>query len=718
MLARRTGYRRRSADDACDNALERSNAGNSHFETRGFGTLREVPVRMFKRIAFACIATSIALSVFTAQASFDDEGFRIQEVVLTDHALGNRYLNEFYTSPRGKRIFAKIQKANPQIQKALRVRDQLLSILSSFELETGAYENQRYIETVRKAFSKSAHQGSIVDEYNVHFEFEGGRFQVEGIDPTRLAVNDGLSITFNAEVLGEKRRSLAELTQLWLHEILHQDPDSSLASRDAFGAKVGAFVGERTQEIVLKNGEIITALLLKQKNISTIDSNYRGLQAVFNSDLQSKFLLLRENSSGTRADTDIYQAFRTYEGSLKNAVPEQFHPTSYGTRISWPSVQVTSMKLTNDHILRFNYEQNETSLTLAVSNKYEKNSDQGHSDPRLPTSKFRLDLNLEKNETQIQRNYGEPLADGDFEIFRVQLVNQRRFVSLRLNIPEGMKAAEFSRNIQLVGRTLFKRRPVAAVLIQSRFLTNDEVLLHFEVPVGAFDMSHIMVPKISGEGMYSENILLPSKSLSLIGPASDQDSQLKSKKLTIERAPSDQFPVKASLELHTAKLITGVSLELEHSVVVQKPQWNGSQTLEPLHLGIVGIGRKYFIDRKSLGLRTTNNTTSMTFAVPKALMSQTVLGPLIVQKMSWFYTLRTQPRGSSIVDTLQRKIDAFWIHYQDGTTERLPAELLPESFTMRSVEAEVKENADILRSVRNRMQTIDMGEAKTCKEVF
>lgn len=655
---------------------------------------------------------------------FHEASYRVQEVRLKE--VRELAIQEKYKNWKFKEVMA---AGNPQMDKVLIIRDHLVPIIEAYVADPtvpGSYtENKNNLEFLKKIFY-SGHEGmgSIISEYNVVFEFAEDRMRVVGVEPTRLAVNSGHDITFNANALATNKYSVADLVQIWLHEIFHGDTTTPLQIKDEWAAKVALWVQSKTQVIDLSDGSKVTLLKLPapettdlkpgfSKLAKGIEQRYKTLsfEEQFQEELRSRFLIFKEDEKKTELVTEVYKAAKTYGDFLRSEFPT-WDPYS---KLSWPQVQVTEIRKKVDGSIRLEYHQKSLPLQATQGGGYHKDTQYATTEPDLPQNRYRIDFNPETATTDIQRTYSVPLQDGDFEVQRIQDVRQKRYVSVRLNIPDSLKVLKSGTSVHLIAKDLQTKNNLSAVLLSQRVLNNEEVLLQFELPQRNIEISQILIPTQNKDGMYHELALRPSKIQLLNGHGPLESPNLKIQSFTIQEREKKTDPLRAHLKTQSQKRITGVTLEMEHTVQAIRTQWNGFQQMHD-DLGSYGVGKKYYLDKKSLSAKKTAEGVDLTLLLPEENISQFRQGPRIRKMITEAYNFQKTLQAETLRDQGSRQITNAWIHFEDGTNEKIPFEKIPPAFSFISQEETNEAEREIQEYVRKRRAA--RFSAKQCKDVF
>lgn len=651
--------------------------------------------------------------VYVEPTHFNFQELRIKEI--SDYLLNNPD-----TRWKHKESFL---KALPQIQKVLIVRDFLIPIVSSYTNTqinlTGSRNDETELEKLKNIIHTREDYKSIVSEYNVHFKLGKNQFLVDGVPTTRLAINTGDTIIFNGEALGSRSYSVAEITQIWLHEIFHLDQKIPIQIHDQWIAKVTQWISERTQVLDLNNNSKITLFSMpttEEKEVRPGDSplsknQYHNstFEEQFKDKLKSQFLVLQESPKETKLLDNIYDGLRTYSNILNN----QFPDWEYLNLISWPQIKFIEMKKKYSGNIVFKITQNNQFLLKDYQNNsfaaVERFTTGTYSQfPTTPNDIFSLEYNPITSSTIIQRTYSKPLPESDFEINRIKDTKENRYLSIRLNIPDPTKTLKTSISTHLLLKNPDTSTVTSIPLTKYRIIGPNEVILHFQVPQLNFEISQIILPIINTEGLYSELAIRPSKPQYLFGTNIMQKSDFELASFEIKEKELEKDKVAAELKLKSKKSISHVTLELEQFVRAVHHDWNNtSGSYNPLSfspetshakqttLGELGVGRKYFFAKEKLNIKNELNHTRIRIFIPEDLVEKIEKGPRFdyARKISWAYNvhLKGNRKAKTIYDTRYRKITNAWIHFDDGSQEKIDTTKLPPNFSF--VSKEEKNNA-------------------------
>lgn len=599
--------------------------------------------------------------------------------------------------------------AYSQIQKLLIVRDYLIPIVESYANTLTQYNEQteafsklqqlkEYILTERK-------YKTLLHPENIYFEFGETRFQVEGVDPTRLAINTGDIIIFNGEALAARSFSVEELFQIWMHEIFHLDPLTLLREKDFWISKVTQWVRERSQQIELKKNHRMTMLFLPQviKEIITPGvTNYSypnnqywpSVEEHRKLENQSHLLIIQEDPDRTVLAKKLYNAIQDYT-SHPNNESTVVGNSQFKGYIIWPYTESIKMqKRTNG------------SVQLAVTQKsffYEANGDNYfsyahshvHSDisilPSIPKETFNIFYNPFDFSTEVQRSYTVPLPDADFEVQKITDTNKERNITVRLNIPDSGNILNKISTIHLLARDLETKTKLSINITQYQLINTDEILLEFKVPQRNITINQLNVPLTNSEGLYHELALRPSKPQVLYGSNSLDVSEFETKSFIINNKKNKNDSLTAKIQLISKKVITGLTLEVDQVAQANRVDWlNGTQDQQKhVNLGYIGIGRKFYFEQKDLKIQSTPNQSTITLSLPESTVSLIQNGPKkTLSSFSWAYELPVQYKAETLTDTHKRSVINAWVHFSDGSYEKIEKSKLPENFSLISQQEE------------------------------
>jgi hypothetical protein len=623
-------------------------------------------------------------------------GYGVQDRYMSPEGLdtifGHFKIYSDWTPEKEKKHRADFEKFMPRAQQILLVRDQLLPILQAYQEATPSdtYAS-KMIAIIKQTFPAKAYANDP-NVINVFFDYStNGRFQVDGIEADRLAINTLSEIYFNIlGLLKKEKLSLPDTVQLWLHELSHFDDHTPLETRDKWVASVTQWTQERTTEIKLDGERKILSLVLPapRELPDTIEqgSNSQSWavtpESLHLNEVKKGFLILEQDTKGTRLYSDAYKGFQTFDNFIKNGAA-QWDGFAYGTlTVNWPTVQVRSVKVLPNKNIQFEFTQKSNIYQRDAMDQRKFNPGsvypvtQTTIMPDFPVNTFRVEVNPQTSEIDIKRNYSQNLQDGDFEIYRVQDHNTDRFLSLRLKLKDVSERLKQSPSLHVIGKDLKNAEILSFEITKMRFLKNDEVLLHLKVPNRNLEISQILLPVVDKYGRYSETKILPSKPFSLFASLNLSFAASKVENLEIHDKQFAEDQVHASLRVQGGKKVVGVTLDMEHTLLaVQGSRFNSPDTLT-----LVGEGRKYFIKPQNLKMKDS----VLSFAIPEEMISQVKEGALMEKKITAFYTRKWRDSAKTLRDTQNRQIRAMWVHFADGSVAKVPDAKLPnEGFSFK-----------------------------------
>jgi hypothetical protein len=617
-------------------------------------------------------------------------------------------------------LYREFSKGLSRAQMILIVRDQLPAIIQAFSMNANdLFYAKHFYDLVANNLAKA--DRSDFSNYNVFFEFDSsGRFQTTDIEPNRLAINTGNGVYFNLRDIAKKETfTVADAVQLWLHEILHIDQSFSLDLRDAWGAKVAQWVRARTTEIQMTPDRKIVALFTPEGDRGKIDSISRFPESDLTTSVKDRFLIFEETPKGAKVLNDIYTGFATFDNSIGKMTD---FSKSLPSVIQLPLVTVNKIRKTSKNTLQIEYHQETAIYRENYQNGYQRdNSGIGYSGLQiLPGDKFRIEWNAENSAVETSRSYSRPLADGDFEIYRVKDVNEKRYVSLRVKTKE-LKALLEAESLHLIAKGKGSSQLLSFELKQVRILSKDEVLIHALLPQKTIEISQILFPAPNAEYTYTESTLRPSRPILLQGRAESVVSKLKVQSISVQGRVTDQDQLRMRIELADAKNVKGLTLDLEHEMRANTFRVMNGRMVSDLH-GFLGMGRKYYFSGSQLKV----SFEGISFVVPEVDLTKYQMGPVMSQRISGHFTNSWKDELPYLQDNQRRRITAVWVHFADGRVEKVPISQLPkESFSFISNE----ENSRISEAANKRakayMDQLDYGTApaepvtpQTCEDLF
>lgn len=578
----------------------------------------------------------------------------------------------------------------PRAQQILIMRDQLDSILLNYSFDSP--EDLPIIEKIRQIlsthFPKNKKSGDI-GYLNIFFEYSPKGFQVEGIAPDRLAINTGVDIRFHAfGLLKKDKLSLADITQLWLHELSHFDKSISLADRDKWVAKVTQWVQQRSSEFVTSDGKNLFALVMpaltSNPAVITHSADRYAFQQLYPQDLyanniKKSFILLQQDSEKTRFYMEAYDGFLNFDNVIQKGVPDWNQRYSYEpVTVNWPTVQVAAIKMLANQKLQIDYVQKSTLYTRNENDARSFMKITGLSStttlPTFPDTAYRIEIDTKSDEREVKRRYALLAKEGDFEMYQVRDKGSSRYVTLQLKLKDVKKRLSAATAIHMIAKDLTTSELLSFEVKKIHYLNNEEAYLHIKIPNRNLELSQLLFPFVDRYGKYSELKLLPSRPFSIFGPGSASKRNIKTQNIQIQEKQFDEDRVRAEVPLTGNKKVTAVTLDIEHtlmSLAATSPQYGGSKDLIP-----VGEGRKYYI--KGADLESKDGILKI--LIPETSINQVKAGPSFQHNLGFSsYTQETEL--VTMRDTSVRHLRGMWMHFADGSVEKVADNKLPkESF--------------------------------------
>lgn len=311
--------------------------------------------------------------------------------------------------------------------------------------------------------------------------------------------------------------------------------------------------------------------------------------------------------------------------------------------------------------------------------------------PAIPKETFNILYNPTDLSTEILRSYEVPLPDGDFEVQKITDTQSDRYVRMRLNIPDSINILNKMTSIHLIARDLETTSKLSIGITQYQMINTDEVLLEFKVPQRNIALNQLLIPLTDSKGMYYELSLRPSKPQILYGSEALNPSELKIHTFTINKKKKKTDSLKAIIQLNSKKTITGITLEVDQIARAKRVSWINStidqQTKDPL--SYIGVGRKFYFDQKNFLIRSNQNENKIILNIPESNISIVQSGPEHTTISWWIkYTQTHRYKGETLTDTQERSITNAWVHFSDGSYEKIEKSKLPENFSLISQEEE------------------------------
>lgn len=636
-------------------------------------------------------------------------GSALQESLLTPEAIVQWPMFKTSSEEENKKIEAmrkSMLEFLPRAQQILLMRDQLGSILINYSLDNPGDEQiaEKMLKILEHRFPEGKKSGDV-GYLNIFFEFDPNRFQVDGIEPNRLAINTGVDIRFGAAGLMKKEKlSLADITQLWLHELSHFDKSIPLAERDQWVAKVTQWVQQRSSEFVTDDGKKLFALIMPARKSSPATAiaaqpyTYPPVypQDIYAKNIKNSFILLQQDSQRTRYYMEAYDGFQNFDNFIKRGAPDWLQgPNVSAETVNWPTVQVTSLKMLPNKKLQIDYIQRSNLYTRVNSDARSFMPVQSYGGnttmPSLPDTPYRIELNTSNDELEVKRKYARLASEGDFEMYQVRDKGSSRFVTLQLKLKDVKYRISSSESIHLIAKDLTNSELLSFEVKKIHYLNNDEAYLHIKVPNRNLELSQLLFPLTDRGGMYRELKLLPSRPFSLFGPGSASERKIKTKKVRIEEKQFDEDRVRAKIPLTSNKKVTAVTLDLEHKLMglaASAPQYGGSRDLIP-----VGEGRKYYV--KGADLESKNGVLEV--MIPETMINQIQSAGTYQTRIGMQY-FKQNVEVVTMTDTSERHLRGVWMHFADGSVEKVPDSKLPQEsfqFDFDSARVPVKTCSDL-----------------------
>lgn len=613
---------------------------------------------------------------FICLLSLTSRGGALQESMMTPESI----MQGDYADSERQTLMAFL----PRAQQILIMRNQLIPILQAYAFSAPEDEySNKMIELVDRMFPADYKPGQG-GYLHVLFEYSAEGFKVDGIEADRLAINTGNDIRFNVRGLQKKEKlSLADITQLWLHELSHFDKNTSLEIRDQWVAKVTQWVQERSTEIQLSENQKVYSLIMPatplgpeaiSRPAGTWDYQVQP-DTLHRNNIKRSFILLYQTSKQTRFYEPAYDGFQNFDNIINKGTPDWNQQMSYdSTTINWPTIQVKSVKLLPNKKLQFEYAQTSTLYERERSRKdtfYRKNGMSMHGAlPVFPETIYRVELDTRSDELDIKRNYAKPMDDGDFELYQVRDKGNSRYVSLRLKVPDVQMKLERLASLHLIAKDLVTSELLSFEVKKIHFTNKDEAYLHVKIPNRNLELTQLLLPLVSRYGAYKEFKLLPSRPFSLFGPGGKPYKKLKLKAMEIQEKQFEEDRVRAEIPVTSSKKVIAVTLDIEHKLMgldASSPQFGGSKDL----LG-TGDGRKYYVKGNDL----ENKNGRLVITIPEADINQVQSGGTYRQRIG-SHSYDQQTELVTIRDTGERRIRGVWMHFADGTVEKVPTKKLP-----------------------------------------
>lgn len=599
-------------------------------------------------------------------------------------------------------------KALPLVEMFSIVRDHLPFIVESYKKTDGlghdTYAN-RFLEIFAKHFPVK-----LDDRLPVYYSFTQDPFQVHGITPERKAVNTNNSIVFNVAALNATpNMTLAAITLLWLHEILHFDQQTPLQERDKWAAQVAQFVKDHSTEKIISEQRSLHVLHLpkspyaepQDKHIFAVrDWNGDYVRAsgeeYFVANLKKQLLILEKTTDSTQFYKPAYESLKQMLDRYDFSEQRVAAPNS---ATKWPSLDFQTARWNSQGTLQISYSAKENPYFTNTSYNLERFETRRSIVASYWKKNYRLDIIPQSDQVELQRSYSETLKEGSFETYRIVDKNQRRFISLRATLDRAYKHAGAAETIQVIAKDTKSQQLLSLPVQKIKALSKNEVQLHFEVPLRNLELHQVLIPQVAAEGRYSELVIRPVRPETILGSVVDTGSSLKVSSFVVNEKDLDKDKVKAHLTLQANKKITGISFELWHSLVNRN--YDHTMPADPYNSEEVYVSesRKYYVTSKDLQVSGQN----ISFDVPEKYIQQTTTGPEIRERLSRFLVTSTRPKRLTTVDVGGRHFLRAWVHFQDGSIEQIKSFDLPQSFSLISKEGKDRQRKNIDKYVRQLM---------------
>lgn len=681
-------------------------------------------------------------SVNAAEPMNGPETYALSEELTTLPILEKMILTNFAGGPRTdigeinymKAVYADFFKAMPRIQLISLMRKQLIPILQAYQAVASPEDIQlakTAIGILQKAFPLRS-QDAVPTNFRLVFaRTTDGIFQVDGIKSNRLAVNTGDSIIFHVNGLIEKETfTLEDVTQLLLHEVMHLDTHTELAIKDRWSTKVSDWVKTNSTTLSLgKDVQLLTLNLPKPESTSEYlekandeKQSWKTLTPTeqLKLEIQNQFLALHQSTGGTRVYDEIYQGFKTFDNRTdqQSANWDDYH----NKVLNWPHVKIGSVRLNATGKLLIEYGQVsnffESRYAVNQNTKYPKFGESSAiTTPDVPEANFRIEFDPKDLSIETSRTYSSVLKNGDFEIYRATDKTDKRYLRIHLKLNDIANTIKSENGLRLIAKDLQTMNQISLPVSQIRFLRANEAVLRVEAPLSQIELNQILIPQVNAGGFYSELSIKPSKRIMLQGLIPFTESKLKVKKMVFKEAKKEKESAKLQIDINSEKKVVGITLDLQHLVELKSTNWDrvtmGHPFTTPLNgdeiMTYAGVGRKYLITGKDLTLKTNGKLQSVQFAVPAFVIAQEMDGPEYEKTITWAYHVKFTAKARTIVDTLDRQVTNAWIHFTDGTFEKIPTAQLPADFSLAN-------KASAERLWQERRARFDLDENETASK--
>ena len=624
-------------------------------------------------------------------------------------------------------LFAQYKQSKNARDQILLLYDNLDAFYEEFANHLSTDPEKRALADItfslREAMINSGAKNELGHERNLPIHFFIGtdkNFQVQGISPDRLAINTGSEIIFNVRKLNEKSNwTFSELVQILSHEVLHIVKSVDLPLKDKWSTELASFVADNTTILDLPNHEKVSVIDLSKNKIAgrTVRVNWsETLQEYFLRDLKRTILIIKTTATGTDFWESMYEGFQSFEGAIGKKLDKiQYDQQHIYYKVLFPIIKMKSAKLNSKGQVAIDYSQTGKTYIYSMQSKvYMDPKTMGTVEYRwynfpddLKATSYRVEHNPDSSAYELKRSYDSKLSEHDFEISRVvEIKNGKKFVSIRLKLSEEeLKSFPLSKTkteIFLLARPPGSAAAFSLPLIEFRYLTNTEALLHFEVPDVQLELSSLQFPaREKDQKGYDKTIkILPTSKQEISGNISvSSKPKLPSVKsvtvlASIEtnvRLENRKAP-KITIELQDKKPIKGFLIDVEHLVTAYGVDWKGPKQTLPNAFGYmdgqgpaqserdeiakVTFGRNYFVQAKDSFQQ--GNTFSL--ELPTDPINELAYGEEYTKTITWAYKVKLREQATKLADTGYRKMTDIWIYYQDGSVQKIDRALLPAYF--------------------------------------
>lgn len=656
----------------------------------------------------------------------DIEPFQFQEGNLT------RILSEIEANTKKDWIYSeRFLKAYPQILKIILIRENLISILESYKHHLPymgeSDENRNLVDSkiqfLKDILIKPSYefiQKPKINPYNVFYEFSSTRFLVDGIPTPRLAVNDGNSIIFNGDALSSKTIMTEEIVQIWLHELFHFDENTPLKVKDQWNAKLIEWLRGQTQRITNDRKETLSFISLPKSNPEIIRPYYESnsldyftgtensFEKVLKNHLKSQLLLIPENFEKTKLVDSVFSNLLTNFNQLVDQFSDCLgllddwrqiriaveYDKAIG--IKWPNLEIIDIKNKPDGSFSFTFNMNiqiyEQKKNGLRSYRYERistppnpNYPPYHNFAVLPKYRFTVDINPSNEMITLKRDYTTHLEDSQFEVNSIQDTKHKRYMSLSLKFAQAEDKFKYIEEVKILAKDSDTNQRFSFTPISYKIKSPMEIIIHVEVPKSKLEIKKILIPKVSQSGLYSEIIFLPAKPQSIIGAQTIFPTEFKIFSFNLSPKKNLQKIVErkimGNIHLLTNKSVVGITLELDHTIKLYNVRWEDHRNHSKELLGKFYVGRKYFLNKRDIEIDSDSESQILRFQIPEKGMSQFKSGPEYTKQIGWAYKTIRSNQAATMEDGGLRNFTNVLIHFKDGTTESIPPQFFPKTFS-------------------------------------